>query len=357
MTRRSWFAAACAVLLCCATGIGQEAPAAGQYRVLRTLKVGGDGGFSYLFADAAARRLYVPRSGPAGRITIFDLDTLAPAGEIPNVDAQGVTIDPKSHHGFASSQPVVMFDSRDLKVLKKIPVDNHPDRLLFDSVSSRVFVFSKQGEETGGEKVVVLDAAQGTVVGSVDVGGTQEEGVSDGKGRVFINVEEKGAIAVVDPTSLTVTGRYDLQKKGGHCGGLAMDHKNGILFAACRVPAAMVILRASDGQILQTFPIETSANGAVFNPATMETLSASGNCGTASNQCGPVGTVRVVKEQNRTTFVMAQTLPTVPRAKTLVLDTKNGHLVLMAAEYDAPPPGGGRATMRSGSFSLLIVGK
>src|ERR1700721_457027 len=94
--------------------IGLAQQAAGPYKVLKTVKVGGDGGFDYVWAGAAARRLYVPRSGPTGRITVFDLDTLAPAGEIPNVHAHGAVVDPKTNHGFTTSKPIAMFDSKTL---------------------------------------------------------------------------------------------------------------------------------------------------------------------------------------------------------------------------------------------------
>src|SRR5438270_2403403 len=91
-----------------------------QYKVTKTAKVGGAGGFDYVYADSAGRRLYVPRSGQGGRITVFDLDSLQPAGEVPNVSAHGVAVDPKSNHGFGSSKPLVMFDSKTLATIKTI---------------------------------------------------------------------------------------------------------------------------------------------------------------------------------------------------------------------------------------------
>ena len=103
-------------------GLAQQAPTAGPYSVLKTVKVGGDGGFDYVFADAAGRRLYVPRSGPTARITVFDLDSLEPTGEIPNVNGHGAVVDPKTNHGFVTSKPVVMFDSKTLAVIKTIDV-------------------------------------------------------------------------------------------------------------------------------------------------------------------------------------------------------------------------------------------
>src|SRR6202023_926813 len=106
--------------------------------------------------------------------------------------------------------------------------------------------------------------------GTIDLGGAPEQAVSDGKGHVYIDIEDKGNIAVVDAKTLTVTAHYDLMGKGGTCAGLALDVKNSILFAACRNPQTMVILNAINGNIITTLPIGQGTDGAVFNPNTME---------------------------------------------------------------------------------------
>jgi len=128
--------------------------------VLKTAKVGGEGGFDYIYADVVGRRLYIPRGGtravpatdttPAvaavpGRITIFNLDTLEPVGEIPDTGGNGVAVDPKSGHGFSSSKPVSMFDIKTQKLIKKIDVGAaQPDGILFDAFNDRVYIFSLQ---------------------------------------------------------------------------------------------------------------------------------------------------------------------------------------------------------------------
>ena len=115
------------------TGFAQ-AGADGPYKILQTVKPGGTGGFDYVYADAAGRRLYVPRTGAdASRVDVFDLDTLAATGSIPNTNARGVAVDPKTHHGFASSKPVAMFDSNTLAMIKTIDVSGNPDGILFDA--------------------------------------------------------------------------------------------------------------------------------------------------------------------------------------------------------------------------------
>ena len=324
-------------------GLAQQA---GPYKVLQTAKVGGEGGFDYVYADDAARKLYVPRLGPAGQINVFDLDTLKPAGVIANASAHGVAVDAKSQHGFGSSKPVVMFDAKTLATIKTIEVQGGPDGILGDPFNGRVYVLSHSAPNA-----TVIDAKDGSVVGTIDLGGAPEQGVSDGKGHLYIDLEDKGSIAVVDAKTMKVTATYDLQGKGGTCAGLAMDVKNNILFAACRNPQTMVILNAGDGKILETLPIGGGTDGAVFNPSTMEAFSSQGD-----------GTLTIVKENSPTNFVVEQTLQTQPRAKTLTLDRKTNRILLITAEFTpapAPPPGGrpGRGQMVPDSFSILVVGK
>jgi DNA-binding beta-propeller fold protein YncE len=228
----------------------QQASGAGPYNILKTAKVGGEGGFDYVYADADGRRLYIPRGGSPGRIAIYNLDTLEPVGEIPNASARGAAVDPKSHHGFATSKPVVMWDNKTLATLKTIDVQGGPDGILFDAYNDRVYVFSHIAPNA-----TVIDSKDGAVVGTIDLGGAPEQAVSDGKGHVYVDIEDKDNIAVIDAKSLTVTAHYDLAGKGGTCAGLAMDLNNRILFAACRKPQAMVMLNADDGKIIDTQPI------------------------------------------------------------------------------------------------------
>src|SRR6266536_1501867 len=166
--------AAVAIACVIPAAVAAQSGADGPYKVLKTAKVGGDGGFDYIYADVAGRRLYIPRGGtravpatdttPAvaatpGRITIFDLDTLAPIGEIPDTGGNGVVVDPKSGHGFSSSAPVSMFDTKTLKVIKKIDVGAaRPDGILFDAFNDRVYVFSHPTKNA-----IVIDSKDGSV--------------------------------------------------------------------------------------------------------------------------------------------------------------------------------------------------
>ncbi len=234
----------------------QDAAATGPYKLLKTVKVGGTGGFDYVYADSVGRRLYVPRPAQdaTARIAVFDLDTLAPVGTIPNANARGAAVDPKNNHGFVSSKPVVMFDTKTLAPIKMIDVQGGPDGILFDPFNRHVYIFSHRAPNA-----TVIDSESGSILGTIDLGGAPEQAVSDGNGHVYVDIEDKASIAVVDAKTMTVTGHYDLTGKGDGCAGLALDNENHILFAACRNPQTLVILHAEDGKIIDTLPIVQSS--------------------------------------------------------------------------------------------------
>jgi DNA-binding beta-propeller fold protein YncE len=322
----------------------------GPYKVVKTAKVGGDGGFDYVYADVDGRRLYTPRSGPNARISVYNLDTLEPVGEIPKASARGAAVDPKTNHGFGSSKPVVMFDTKTLATIKTIDVQGNPDGIMFDPFNQRVWVFSHAAPNA-----TVINSKDGSVVGTVDLGGAPEQAVTDGKGHIFVDIEDKDNIAAVDAKTMTVTGHFDLGGKGGGPAGLALDAKNHILFASCHEPATMVILNAETGKVITALPIGVGTDGAGFNPHTMEAFSSQGD-----------GTLTVIKESSPTSFAVEQNVSTMPRARTMTVDTKTDRVLLIAAEYGpapapaaTPAPGkrGPRAPMLPDSFTILAVGK
>jgi DNA-binding beta-propeller fold protein YncE len=342
-----------------------QAPTSGPYSVVKTAKVGGAGSFDYVYADSDGRKLYVARRGqggpnapadaPKSRISVYNLDTLELVNEIVGYSAAGAAVDPKSGHGFASSSPVVMWDTKTLAVIKTIDIQGGPDGILFDPFNARVWIFSHRTPNA-----TIINAADGTIAGTMDLGGAPEQAVTDGKGHLYVDLEDKSQIAAVDATALTVTAHWDISSKGGGPGGLAFDVKNHVLFASCHEPATMVILSSTDGKILDSLPIGQGTDGATFNPATMEAFSSNGD-----------GTLTIIKENSPTSFVVEQNLTTMPRAKTLTLDSKTNHILLIAAAYgppptpapDAPPPTPGRGGRGRGgpmlpdSFTILAVGK
>lgn len=207
----------------------------------------------------------------------------------------------------------------------------------------------------------MIDAKDGTVLGTIDLGGIPEQGVGDGKGTLYVVMQDaQGSVAVVDTKTMKVTAHYPLGDKG-RCNGLALDTKNHVLFAACATsgnpPAQppqpmMVILSAEDGKILTSLPLAGASDGAVFNPSTMEVFSTHGN-----------GTLTVVKEKSPTNFEVEQNLDTMNGARTITFDPKTNHIFTMSQERGpapAAPPGGGRSPQGvpvPGSFTILTIGK
>ena len=360
---------AAAVMVFAPIGLAQPD---GPYKVLMRAKVGGEGGWDYIYADAAGRRLYIPRGASravaatdtapevpavAARLTIFDLDTLKPVGEIAGVGGNGTAVDPISGHGFTSDHPKVsMFDAKTMTLIKSIDVGAaRPDGIHFDAFNQRVYVFSHPTKDA-----TVIDAKDGTVLGTIDLGGVPEQGVADGTGMFYVVMQDAvGSVTAVDVKTMKAIGHYSFIDKGG-CNGLALDAKNQILFAACSrsgdPPAAqptMVVMSAKDGKILATLPLAGGSDGAVFNPATMEAFSTHGN-----------GTMTIVKEETPTSFKVEQNLQTMNGARTVTFDSKTGHLFAMSQERGpappTPPPGGGRGpqgAVISGSFTILMIGK
>jgi DNA-binding beta-propeller fold protein YncE len=364
-----FLAVATLVLLSCLAGAGR-AQESGPYKVLKIQLVGGDGGFDYVTADPAGRNLYVARSGPAGHIGVFNLDTLAPAGDIPGISAHGGAVDTATGHGFATSNPVTMFDAKTFAILKKIDVAGNPDGYLNDVYNHHFYILSHSQPN-----ITVLDDKDGSILGTIDIGGAPEQAAADGHGKIYVDIEDKAAIAVIDVNTMKMVDRFDLSSRGAGCAGLALDPKNGILFAACRDKNNLVILSAADGRILTDLPTGVGCDGATFNPETGEVFTSQGD-----------GTLTVVKENSPTSFSVEQTVATPPRAKTITLDPRTGNLYLITAEYgpaqaaQAQPsgaaqasatapaaggqPAGTPASMRGPrppmiphSFQILVVGK
>jgi YVTN family beta-propeller protein len=317
---RSLFAAGLALFA--ASGLTPSALAADPYKILQSTQTMGTGGIDYVYADNDGRRLYIPRGN---QILAFDLDTLKSVGAVTNSGGHGVAVDPKTHHGFSSRNPITMFDTKTLETIKTIQVEGGPDGILFEPATEKIYVFSHRAPN-----VTVIDPKDGAITGTIDLGGAPEQAASDEKGRLFVTLEDKDSIAVVDVKTLKVTATYPLEGKGGGPAGLGFDAKNHILFAMCHNPATCVVLNADDGKILATLPIGKGTDGGGFNPNTMEAFSSQGD-----------GTLTIIKEVSPTSFEVEQTVQTKSRAKTCTLDTKNNHIIVITTEPAPAAAGAG----------------
>jgi hypothetical protein len=206
----------------------------------------------------------------------------------------------------------------------------------------------------------VINGADGSIVGTIDLGGAPEQGVSDGNGHVYINLESTSEVVVVDPTTLKVTARYKLGDGEGPS-GMGLDAKNRRVFSCCG-NQKMVVLDADSGNILATLPTGRGTDAGTFNPDTLEAFSSNGD-----------GTLTVVKESDPNTFAVEQNVKTPVRARTCALDAKTGNIILITAKFPPPStapstrpaaqggngrPRGGRGPQAiPGSFMIVVVGK
>src|SRR4029079_9750210 len=235
MRRYAFLFVAMSVLVTTA-GLAFQAQSDGPYKVLKTARVGGEGGTDYIFADPVGRRLYITRRAtqahPATdsraevpafekRLTIFDLDPLAPVGTIPGVGGNGATVCPNTGHGFTSDHPQPsMFDVKTMKLIKtiEVPAGFSADGIYCDTSNNRVYIGSHPTKT-----LIVVDAKDGAVLGNIDLGGTPEQTVSDGKGTVYqVLQDRRGGVAVIDAKAMKVTAKYPFGDNGA-CNGLAID--------------------------------------------------------------------------------------------------------------------------------------
>jgi DNA-binding beta-propeller fold protein YncE len=334
-----------------ATGLVLIASAAGAadspgYHVAKKLSVGGDGGWDYLTVDSSARRLYVSRST---RVMVFDADTGAAVGEIPGTDGvHGIAIASDLGRGFTSngrSSTITIFDLQTLKVIDQVKsTGENPDAVLYDTASRRVFAFNGRTAN-----VTVLDAATGQVAGTIALEGKPEFATSDSKGRVFVNLEDRNSIVVIDSRKLTVEKRWPLAP----CeepSGMAIDRAHKRLFVGCG-NKVMAIVDAVTGKVTGTVPIGEGVDANAFDPGTGLVFSSNGD-----------GTLTIAHADGNGKYTVVQTVQTQRRAKTMALDEKTHTVFLPAAEFGPPPSPTAetprpRPSMVPGSFVILVVSK
>ena len=319
----------------------EKAKSPSGYYLGEKLLIGGEGGWDYLIVDDISRRLYVTH---ATKVHVLNADTLAVIGEIPNTEGvHGVAIASEFGRGFTSNgrtATVSIFDLKTLKVVGEVPVGENPDSIRFDVASKKVFVFNGRSHDA-----TVIDAASGKVVATIPLGGKPEFSVADGKGRVYVNNEDKSEIDVIDSLALKVLSRWPLAP-GEAPSGLALDVKNRRLFSVCR-NKFMIVMDADNGHILASLPIEGGTDGCGFDTETRLAFSSNGE-----------GTLTVVREDSPTTFSVLDTVVTQRGARTMTIDPKTHAVFLPTAEFgptpqptaEQPRP---RPTVLPGTFVLL----
>jgi YVTN family beta-propeller protein len=292
-----------------------------QYKVANRITSPGDGGWDYLFADSAERKLYVTHGT---EVIVVDLDSQKAVGKITGLNRiHGVAIADNLHRGFISdggSNEVVVFDTQSNSEIQRIKAGTNPDGIVFDPASNRVFAFNGRSNDA-----TVIDAATGKVAGTIGLGGKPEFSVIDGKGNLYVNIEDKSEIARINPATMEVISRWPLAP----CeepSGLAMDTASRRLFAVCS-NQKMAVVDAESGKVVATVPVGNGPDAAAFDQGK----------GLIFSSNGQDGTITVVKEDSPNKFSVVETDPTEKSARTMALDSKTHNLYLSSAQLSAPP--------------------
>jgi DNA-binding beta-propeller fold protein YncE len=325
--------------------------ATSKYQLLNKYSFGAAEGatreyFDYITVDSAARRVYISHGT---EIKVIDADSGALIGNIAGLKQDhGVAIATEFSRGFISDGAqgkVIIFDLKTLKVTGEAKADKDADCVIYDPFSKRVFVMDGDPHTS-----TVFDAKSGSAVGTIELGGGPEFAVADGKGTVYINLEDKSEVVAVDSSTLKIKSRWTVAPAGAPT-ALAMDVEHHRLFSAGREPQMLVVLDSDSGKVLQSFPISGGVDAAAYEPET-------GLVFTSTRE----GMVHVFHEDSPDKYSEVETIKTEIGAKTMGLDIKTHKLFLDTADFaPAPAPTAQnphpRGTAIPGTFHVLIYGR
>jgi YVTN family beta-propeller protein len=323
--------------------LGQKAQAQGEYQFLKSISIGGQGGWDLLSIDSRARKLYVTHSS---KVVIVDLDSDMLAGEIGDTPGvHGFAIAPELSRGFSSNGAearVSVVDLKTLKTLSKVETGENPDAILYEPSREEVYAFNGRGQSA-----TVIDAKTAKVITTVPLPGKPEVAAADERsGRVFCNIEDKSAVTVIDAKSHAVVATWPLMP-GEEPTGMAIDAVHHRLFVGCH-NKMMAMLDTDTGKVVATVPIGAGVDGCAFDDATQ----------LAFASCGD-GTTTIAKEETPQKLTVVQALKTEPRARTMALDPQTHRIYLPSAQFQpatTPAPGSSpaRPTIVPNTLKLLV---
>ena len=315
------------------------------WEVVKTFPIGGQGGWDYLTVDSQTHRLFVPRST---HTMVIDAESGKVLGDIPGQKiAHGVALVPRLERGFISDGggdgAIVVFDLKTYAVLGTIVAKPDADGIIYDPTIDRVLVVS-------GDKGVLMsfnpdiNPLSGKIEEPIDLGGAPEFLASDGAGKLFINLEDKDQVAVVDVKARKVVARWPVAP-GGAPVGMAIDTKRKQLLIGCRKPQKLIVMSTTDGKVLSALPL-----GAGVDATKFEQNQAFASCRD--------GSLSVAAEKSPGTYEVVQVVKTPSGARTMGVDTTTHNIYLPTAEFEAAKPGGsGRPAMKPDSFMIVVVGQ
>jgi hypothetical protein len=334
----------CSAAMQQAGNVVRQAVNGATYHVARTFQLGGDGGWDYLLADAVQHRLYISRGT---HVMVWDTKSEKLIGDIPNTPGvHGVALAPDLNRGFTSNgrdSSVTIFDLTSLATIGVIHgTGRNPDAITYDPVSKRVFTFNG-----GSASATAIDAATGTIVGTVPLGGKPENGQPDGEGNITVNIEDKSNVVKFDTRSLAVSATWPLAPCEEPTGmGADLAHHRLIIGCGNKL---MAIMDANTGRVVATVPVGGGVDASGYDP----------NAGLAFTSNGE-GSVTVVRQDSPDSYTVVATVPTKARARTMALDPATGRVYTVTADF-GPAPAATTANPRPrppmipGSFTLLVL--
>jgi DNA-binding beta-propeller fold protein YncE len=311
-----------------------------NYKIANKIHIGGEGGWDYLTVDEVNGRIFVSHATVALAI---DIKTGQLAGTIPDTKGiHGIAIANDLNKGFTSNgrdSSVTVFNLKTFEVIRKIKVTGqNPDAILYDSFSKRVFTGNGRSASFS-----VIDAVNDKEIGVIPLDGKPEAIVTDGKGKIFVNLEDKSLINVIDASTLKVISHWPINP-GEEPSGLALDNQTHLLFSVCS-NKLMVVVDAITGKVITTLPIGEGCDGAAFDPMYKRAYASNGE-----------GTMTVVQEENSNSFKVLETVPTQPGARTITIDKTSHHIYMTTAEYEsAPAANNRRPPVKPDSFEILDI--
>jgi DNA-binding beta-propeller fold protein YncE len=313
---------------------------ASGYHLAKTVPIPGEDGWDYVAVDSDARRVYISHGT---HVVVMNADTYAIEGDIPDTQGvHGIAVATDLGRGFVSNgraNTATIFDLKSLKTIGTVNTDANPDAITYDPVTKRVFTFNGRGKNT-----TAINGADGTVAGTLPLGGKPEFAQVDGQGSIFDNIEDTSELVQIDTQKITETHRWPLAPCKSPS-GLAMDRKSRRLFSVCDDKVSVVV-NADTGKIVATPAIGNGPDAAAFDPATNLFFASNGE-----------GTITVIHEDSPDKFTVIDNVPTKKSARTMGLDLKTHNIFLPAADFDPPAPGERRGKMKPGTFVILVVTK
>ena len=291
------------------------------YKIVNRIHLEGDGGWDYLTMDEATSRLYISHGTI---VQVLDVNEKKVVGTIPDTKGvHGIALARDINKGFISNgkdTSVTVFDLKTLQVTAKVKVTGYnPDAILYDPFSHKVFTFNGRSSNS-----TVIDANSNKVIGTIILPGKPEFSVTDGNGKVYVNIEDKSQLCLINSMTLTVEKTWSVAP-GEEPSGLAIDIKNHRLFSVCG-NKLMIVLDAENGKIVQKLDIGDRVDGVSFDPILKRVYSSNGE-----------GTMTIVQQVNKDSYKVVENFPTLKGAKTITLNSKTHRLYLSTAEFEATP--------------------